>query len=169
MLCAYSPIFLNNVEMQRCIVLFAVTLISRVRWGGATDANRCYIMKQIRRREVCGCDKCVGGKHTHTTTALTSSSAAMWSHNAAIQKLLIQKNVRDRERNCLFGVMLLLFFTSLPRHNIFLGPDAQTQCDTCGFNLLSFTGSAYMLSLQQMSPCGICSLNRIFHQRQSQN
>lgn len=70
---------------------------------------------------------------------------------------------RDGERRCLFfGAMLLLFFTS--------GAGCpNSDFDTCCANLLSFTGSAYMLSLQQMSSPGSCSLNRIFHQRQSQN
>lgn len=121
---------------------------------------------------VCGCDKCVWmQQHTHT---LSPSS----HHPAQLCDLIMppfrssshsKEHVSRRERPCLFGVMLLLFFTSCGRLNIFCDCMPTLRLDTCYSNLLSFTGRAYMLSLQQMSPLGDRSLNRIFHQRQSQN
>lgn len=78
-----------------------------------------------RRRGDWGCDN-----------GLTSSSSAIWPHNAAIQQLFSFKRTCQRQRGACSG--------PLAPHQI--------SCDTCCSDLLSLTGSARMPSLQQMSP-----------------
>lgn len=141
------------------------------------NANHHYVMMQRQEKKrrgnlsarlrVCGCDKCVWvQRHTHTPSQRSH-------HPAQLRDLImppfrrssIQKNMSGAEKGpvcLLFSGKKKYFFPVL-----FLPPTSRL--DTCCHNLLSLTGRAYTLSLQQMSSLGGRSLNRIFHQRQSRN
>lgn len=175
MLSARSPISLNNVVCNGALSYLLLLSFHVCVESEFVNADHRYVMTQRRRPgekvtsmavwRFVGVISALGCNNTHTITTLASPSSAMWSHNAAIHKLMSY-----RERPCLFGGDSPAFLFLLWKSKYFFCDSVPTLIlDTCCSNLLSFAGRAYMLSLQQMSPLGDRSLNRILYQRQSQN
>lgn len=139
MLSAHSPISLNNVVCNGALSYlllhsFHVCMEWELRmrtiarlWCRDGDQGKSELSAHLG---VCGCDKCVWVQR-HTITTLTSSSSAMWSHNAAIQRLVSFK-MSDTEKGpvCLgwyslvFLCILLktkyFFVTGCPRSDLTL-------------------------------------------------